>query len=95
MPAYFVVRCTYKDMEDYDSYARYAGIAVNKCNGNFLVKGNEEHYQKEKGTHVKTVVVEFNSILDAKSCYQSNEYQKAINYIHNSSSRDFIIIDGL
>jgi len=40
-------------------------------------------------------VVEFNTILDTKSCYESDDYQKAIKFILNSSSRDFIITEGL
>lgn len=95
MSAYFIVRCTYKNMDAYQNYAKYAGIAVNKFNGRFIIKGTEEQYQKEIGTHQKTVVVEFNTILDAKSCYQCDDYQKAIKYILNSSSRDFIITEGL
>ena len=94
MSAYFIVRCTYKNMDYYQDYAKHARQAIDRFNGIFLVKGTEEYFQKEVGIHQKTVVIEFKTILDAKSCYQSDEYQKAIKFIDSSSSRDFIIIEG-
>ena len=41
MSAYFIVRCSYHDMDDYNNYAKVATKAVFTFNGKFLVTDKE------------------------------------------------------
>ncbi|HJL80321.1 MAG: DUF1330 domain-containing protein [Gammaproteobacteria bacterium] len=95
MSGYFIVRCEYFDEEEYRAYAKLAADAVKTFNGNFLVTGKGAQNQQESGCLPKTVVVKFNSYQDALSCYQSDLYKKALNFIEKSSDRDFVIVEGL
>ena len=95
MPAYFVVRCTYGDMDHYHRYEKLAGLAITEFNGRFLITGKGETVQKESGKHKKTVVVEFDSIETALTCYHSQTYQQALKEIALSAERDFVIVEGL
>ena len=95
MPAYFIVRCNYHNKDDYKNYAITAAKAVFNFNGKFLVSGKEQQIQKESGEHSKTVIVEFETMAKAVSCYECETYQKALSFIGRSSDRDFVIVEGL
>ncbi|SVB97696.1 uncharacterized protein METZ01_LOCUS250550, partial [marine metagenome] len=93
--AYFIVRCNYHNMDDYNNYAKTAAKTVFAFNGKFLVTGKEQQIQKETGTHPKSVIVEFETMEKAVSCYESETYQQALSFIERSSDRDFVIVEGL
>jgi len=95
MSGYFIVRCEYFNESEYKAYAKLAADAVKEFNGEFLITGKGSQNQKESGTLPKTVVVKFDSFEDALSCYQCSAYEKALNFIENSSDRDFVIVEGL
>ena len=95
MSAYFVVRCSYHKIDDYKNYAKAAAKAVSQFNGKFLVTGQGRQIQKETGQDPKTVIVEFETMNKAISCYESETYQKALSFIEHSSNRDFVIVEGL
>ena len=95
MSGYFIVRCEYFNESEYMAYAKLASDAVKEFNGEFLITGKGSQNQKESGTLPKTVVVKFDSYEVALSCYQCSAYEKALNFIENSSDRDFVIVEGL
>jgi uncharacterized protein (DUF1330 family) len=41
------------------------------------------------------VLVEFNSMNEAKLCYESSEYQEALKYSENSSNRHVVLVEGI
>ena len=82
-------------MDDYNNYAKTAAKAVFALNGKFLVTGKEQQIQKETGTHPKSVIVKFETMEKAVSCYESETYQQALSFIERSSDRDFVIVEGL
>ena len=90
---YWVVRA---HITDSDEYAKYVSLAVDivlKYKGRFLVRGGDQDEVEGSG-YERTVMVEFLSHQDAKDCYHSAEYQKALIHTLNSSSRYFSIVEG-
>ena len=67
MSAYFIVRCSFHDIDDYNNYAKAAAKAVFTFNGKSLVTDKEQQIQKETGEHPKTVIVEFDTLEQAKA----------------------------
>ncbi len=79
MKAYWITRCHVHNSHEYDEYIKLAGPAISSHGGTFLVKGGEQ-IELEGGPYERTVLVEFNSMNEAKLCYESSEYQEALKY---------------
>ena len=94
MKAYWITRCHVHDSTEYDEYIKLAGPAIHKHGGTFLVRGGTQ-IELEGGPYERTVLVEFNSMNDAKHCYQSSEYQEALKHSSNSSNRHVVLVEGI
>ena len=90
---YWVVRAHITDSDEYAKYVSLAGDIVLKYKGRFLVRGGDQDEVEGSG-YERTVMVEFLSYQDAKDCYHSAEYQKALIHTLNSSFRYFSIVEG-
>ncbi len=91
---YWVVKANVHDIDEYSKYIDLATIVVKNYNGNFLVRGGDQQEKEEKGFS-RTVVVEFDSYEIAQSCYQSKDYQTALDHVRKSSIRSFTIVKGI
>ena len=69
-------------------------LVVNNFNGNFLIRGGEQTDKENKGFD-RTVVVEFSSYKEALDCYESAEYQTALNHVKSSANRIFTVVEGI
>ena len=65
-----------------------------KHNGKFLVRGGQQIEVEGEGFE-RTVLIEFNNFDEALSCYNSDEYQEALNYVKNSAKRLVTIVEGI
>jgi uncharacterized protein (DUF1330 family) len=90
---YWVARV---DVADEDAYARYRAlnvIAFEKFGGKFVVRGPAGRIIK--GTPRKhNVVLEFPSYETAIACYESPEYQAALEWLNKVGEIDLVIIPG-
>ena len=77
MPAYLVTTITVTNPERFQEYRKLAGPAVARYGGKFLVRGGERTVLEGKFDANRLVVVEFPSSEDAKTFYNSREYQAA------------------
>jgi len=75
-------------------YARLAGPAIQSGGGRFLVRGTPAK-TFEAGKDQRTVVIEFDSVQQATSTYQSAAYQAAVRVIEGSVERDIRIVEGI
>ena len=92
---YCVALVNVKNKEEYQKYADLAGPAINLHGGKFLVRGgNVENFEGKN--YERIVVSVFDSSEEAKECYNSKEYQKALSFLNdNNSERIIHIVDGL
>ncbi len=94
MKGYIV--CVYESIKDDDTlknYAIKARSAVEKYNGNFLIRGGKNIVTEGKN-FVRTVVIEFNSFEVAKEFFYSPEYQDAHKLLKDTVIRNHQIIEG-
>jgi uncharacterized protein (DUF1330 family) len=77
MPAYLVTTITVTNPQRFQEYRNLAGPAVAQYGGKFLVRGGEKTVLEGKFDANRLVVVEFPSSEDAKTFYNSPEYQAA------------------
>ena len=62
-------------------------IALAKIDGNLTVY--------ENGIKQSTVLIEFNSYVEAINAYHSSDYQKALTALDNGADRDIRIFEGI
>ena len=92
--AYWVA--TYRSVSNPDALAAYAklsGVAVTKAGGRILVRGLPAHVY-EAGLQQRTVVIEFDSVEQAKAAHDSPDYQEALAALANGAERDIRIVEG-
>ena len=75
-------------------YAKLAGPAIQSGGGRFLARGVPAK-TFEAGEDQRTVVIEFDSVQQATSTYESKAYQTALRAIEGSVERDVRIMEGI
>ena len=80
------------DAEAYGRYAREAGPAIAAHGGVFLARGSR-YVQLEGADRARNVVARFPSVEDAVACYNSPEYQAALDHARNAAERDLVIVE--
>ncbi len=90
---YWVARVDVDDADAYAEYRRLNGLAFAKYNGRFIVRGPAA--EVVKGVPRKhNVVIEFDSLEQARACYASPEYQAAVKYLSKVGPIDLVICEG-
>lgn len=75
------------------AYAKLAGPAIQAGGGRFLARGMPVQTY-EKGLNQRTVLIEFDSVAQAKAAHDSPAYQAALQALGNAAERDMRIIEG-
>ena len=77
MTAYWIARAKIHDPAEYKKYTDQVPAILAKYNGKVLARGAE--YKTLEGAEIfeRYVVIEFPSLDDAESCFNSDEYQSA------------------
>lgn len=82
-----------KDAEKVAAYAKLAGPALTAAGGRFIVRGDPSVVY-ELGMMQRTVVLEFDSVEQATSAYDSPAYQDALTALDDGADRDMRIVGG-
>ncbi|MET4126911.1 DUF1330 domain-containing protein [Roseovarius sp. MBR-6] len=92
MPALWIAHVTVTDAEAYGRYAALAGPAIAKHGGEFIARGGR-YVQLEGRDRARNVVARFPSLEAAEACYNSPEYQQALDHARGASERDLVIVE--
>lgn len=92
MTALWIAHVTVTDPDAYGEYARLAGPAIAAYGGVFLARGSR-YVQLEGADRARNVVARFPSVEDAVACYNSPEYQAALDHARNAAERDLVIVE--
>ncbi|MCV2447331.1 MULTISPECIES: DUF1330 domain-containing protein [Paracoccus] len=92
MTALWIAHVTVTDPEAYGEYARLAGPAIAAHGGVFLARGSR-FVQLEGTERARNVVARFPSVEAAVACYQSAEYQAALDHARNAAERELVIVE--
>ncbi|WP_342360528.1 DUF1330 domain-containing protein [Terrarubrum flagellatum] len=93
--AYWVA--TYRSISNPDAlaaYAKLAGPAIAAGGGRFLARGVPAQIY-EAGLQQRTVLIEFDSVEQAKAAHDSAAYQEALAALAKGAERDIRIIEGV
>ena len=92
--AYWVA--TYRSVSDPDAlaaYARLAAPAIAAAGGRVLARGVPAQVY-EAGLQQRTVVIEFDSVAQARAAHDSPAYQEALAVLAGGAERDIRILEG-
>tara|TARA_B100000795_G_scaffold263909_1_gene243701 strand:- start:2256 stop:2540 length:285 start_codon:yes stop_codon:yes gene_type:complete len=94
MKGYWVARCHIINGDEYSKYAALAGPIIEGFGGKFLVRAGNQ-LEVEGGIYERTVLVEFENIKIAESCYKSDAYQAALKHVVHSAVRHVVLVEGV
>ena len=94
MPAYLVIIISVTQPEKFENYRKLAGPAVARYGGKYLVRGGARTVLEGKFDGNRLVVVEFPSSEDARTFYNSSEYQAARNERVGAAEFDMVLVEG-
>ena len=83
-----------ENMETLKKYAVKATVAIERYSGKFLVRGGK-NITLEGNQSPRTAIVVFPTFADAEKCYNSDEYQEALDILKGSVKRNLQIIEGV
>ena len=92
MTALWIAHVNVIDAEAYDQYARLAGPAIAAHGGVFLARGSR-YVQLEGNDRARNVVARFPSVEAAVACYNSPEYQAALDHARDAAERDLLVVE--
>ena len=92
MPALWIGHVTVNDEDAYGKYAALAGPAIAKYGGKFIARGGR-YIQLEGKDRPRNVVAKFESLEAAENCYNSNEYQAALDFARGAAERELLIVE--
>ena len=92
MPALWISHVIVTDDDAYSRYAKLAGPAIAAHGGDFIARG-ARYVQLEGKERPRNVVVRFPSLEAAEACYNSSEYQEALELAENASDRNLVIVE--
>ncbi|MFV0513076.1 MAG: DUF1330 domain-containing protein [Jhaorihella sp.] len=92
MAALWIAHVTVTDAEAYGRYAELAGPAIAKHGGTFIARGGR-FVQLEGRERPRNVVARFPSVDAAVACYNSPEYQAALNHARGASERELMVVE--
>ena len=92
MAVYAVVQVDVTDDEAYGAYAKLAGPAVEKYDGEFLARGGRVEVM-EGTTRSRCVIIRFANLETAKAFYHSPEYQEALSHARDASERELMVVE--
>lgn len=91
--AYLIARVTVTDPDAYAEYAKGASEAMRKYSGRPLARGGA--YEALEGeARPRNVVIEFESLDQARRYYHSPEYQAAKTKRDGACEGEFVIVEG-
>ena len=92
MPALWIAHVIVTDPESYAKYAELAGPAIAKHGGHFIARGGR-YVQLEGQERPRNIVAKFPSVEAAEACYNSPEYQQALDHARDASERELLIVE--
>ena|SRR3712207_2839429 len=83
-----------KNPDKFAAYAKVAPAAIQAAGGRFLARGPAAQTY-ESGMSERVVMIEFDSVAQARAAHDSPAYQEALRALGDGADRDIRIVEGL
>ncbi len=91
---YLIAHMRVTDPERYKDYVAANGPVFEKYNARFVVRGGDWQGVEAEMPYDRHVILEFESLAQAKACYHSPEYQAAAAIRQEASEGYVVIVEG-
>ena len=95
MSAYIIVDVRVTDPEVYVGYTKLVPATVEAYGGKFIVRGGAAENMEGDWEPNRVVVLEFESVAQAKAWYNSEEYREPKGIRHSASHAKMIVVEGV
>ncbi len=95
MAAYIITNTEVFDNDAYGEYGKLAPDAIRKYGGEFLTRGGAAEVLEGSWTAHRVVVVRFDSVEQAKTMYNSPEYQAAKAKREGAADFNMMVVEGI
>ncbi len=93
--AFIIAQATVSNPEQYEGYKALAGAAVAKYGGKYVVRGGATYLLEGDWAPPRLVILEFESVEQAKRFYDSPEYQAARAQRQGAAQMNMLVVEGL
>ncbi|MBN1305221.1 MAG: DUF1330 domain-containing protein [Anaerolineales bacterium] len=95
MTAYVIVDVEVIDMEGYQAYARLARPTVEQYGGKYLARGGQNELLEGDWQPKRLVILEFESLAQAKTWLNSPEYAPVRAMRHKYGCTNMVVVEGV
>lgn len=95
MPGYIVVQVEVQDQATYSEYTKLVGPSLAQYGGRFVVRGGKTEILEGSWSPKRLVVLEFDSVEQAKKWWNSLEYAPAKAMRQRSAKTEMIVVEGV
>ncbi len=95
MPAYLISTIEITDPAGYEEYKKLVPPALAKYGGKFVVRGGDIEHKEGDWRPKRIVVVEFESVDQARAFYDSPEYAPAKQIRLRTSTGSVLFVEGV
>jgi len=92
--AYIIASVEIKNPVDYQEYSKQVPAVIEKYGGKFLVRGGKVEQLEGEWLPSRMVIMEFESLEQAKTWYNSPEYQAIIGIRQDNSEGSLVLLEG-
>jgi uncharacterized protein (DUF1330 family) len=93
--AYVIVEIDVTDSAGYEEYKNLAGASLEKYGGKYIVRGGAIEVLEGDWSPKRIVVLEFESMQQAKERLNSEEYREPRKIRHRTAKTNMILVDGV
>jgi uncharacterized protein (DUF1330 family) len=91
---YVVVNLDVHDAQLFEKYRAEAPKSIAQYGGKYIVRGGAMEVLEGAAPHPRIVMLEFPSVEQAKTWYNSPEYQGVIGMRHQASTGSGFVVEG-
>ncbi len=95
MAVYAIVDVEVTDPEGYAEYRKLTGPSLEKYGGKFIVRGGTTEVLEGDWKPNRLVVIQFETLEEAKRWYNSPEYQTAKAIRLKAARTNFVLVEGV
>jgi len=93
--AYVIAQASVTNPELYEGYKALAGAAVAKYGGKYIVRGGATQLLEGDWAPPRLVILEFESVEQAKRFYDSPEYRAARQQRQGAATMNMLVVEGI
>lgn len=95
MPAFIIAKVNVTDPEGFATYRELVAPTIAAAGGRYRVRGGEVRVLEGKWSPARLVMLEFDSMAEARAWYESDAYAPARALRQRTATSDVILVEGL